>query len=257
MSNLVSITRLALLTLAVSTGLAAQEGWEGALKFGGGPTTGPAKTVTGNSGFSFAPTLEAAYHFNKTSSWVFGVGYRFLPGDIYASRTFIAPPAVVTRTATNFNAWTASVNAARAWALANPGPQEMTLRKPDAKGMEFTSLYRHTFNEDLFVQGGIRLGLYKVSVRDTGTRFNYSFTEASGTFGTPNWVNASLVTPIITTLAIETEKKTASFGLMAGIGYRLTENFSIEANAFTIRLGDPLGSTNTSLATELCFGIRF
>lgn len=221
-SNLVSITRLAILTLAVSTGLAAQEGWEGALKIGGGPTTGGAKTVTGNAGFSFAPTLEFTYHYNKTSAVALGMGYRFFPGDIYTVSS-IPTPQVAGQT------------------------YEARLRKPDAKGFELSALYRHSFNEDLYVQGGLRLGLYKVNFRDTGSRITYGTVPPS----------TAVVPTAIVTIMDDRDKKTTSFGLLAGMGYRLTENFSVEANVFTVRLGDPLGITNTSLASELSFGIRF
>lgn len=217
MSHFLSITRVALLTLSIGTGLAAQEGWEGALRIGAGPTTGPAKTVTGNAGYSFAPTLEAVYNFDKTSSVVFGAGFRFFPGDIYMVSA-IPTPQVAGQT------------------------YEARLRKPDAMGLELTSVYRHGLNEDIYIQGGIRLGLYKVSFRDTGSRITYS---------------APSVPSQIETIQVELVKKTTSFGLTAGVGYRLTENFSVEANVFTVRLGDPLGITNTSLASELSFGFRF
>jgi opacity protein-like surface antigen len=119
---------------------------------------------------------------------------------------------------------------------------EARVRKPDGKGFEITSLYRHGFSEDLFVHGGLRLGLYKINYRDTGSRITYS---------------APATPSAIVTIQDDREKKTVSFGLMAGIGYRLTEKFSLEANVFTVRLGDPVGYTSTSLASELCFGIRF
>lgn len=217
MSNLVSITRLAALALVLSVGLSAQEGWTGALKFGGGPTTGKAKTLTGDAGYSFSPQVEASYSMDKASAIVLGAGYRFFPGDITTIST-IPTPQVGGQT------------------------YEARLRKPDAKGLEVSALYRHTFENSMFLQGGLRLGLYKMTFRDTGSRITYS---------APSTPSA------IVTIAEEREKKTTSFGLLAGIGYQLTQNFSVELNAFTVRLGDPLGGTSASLATEVNFGIRF
>jgi len=197
-------------------GLSAQEGWEGSLKIGAGPTTGPAKTLTGKAGFSFAPTVEAIYNFNKTSAVVLGGGYRFFPGDMYEVSAIPTPRVA--------------------------GTYEARLRKPDAKGLELTALYRHSFENELYLQGGLRLGLYKVTLRDTGSRITYS---------------APTTPSAIVTISDEFVKKTTSFGLQAGVGYHLTENFSVEANVFTVRLGDPLGITNTSVASELSFGFRF
>ena len=221
MSNLASVSRLALLALVASTGLAAQEGWNGSLKLGAGPTNSGAKTVMGNAGYSFAPQVELAYGFNKKQSLVLGLGFRFFPGDI-ATVSYIPGARPVTTTPTAY---------------------EARLRKPDAKGTEFTALYRQTMGSDFFVQGGMRLGLYKVNFRDTGSRITYA-------------TNGTTITNI-DTIMDDVDKKTVSFGLMAGFGYRLTENFSLEANVFTVRLGDPLGSTSTSLVSEIAFGIRF
>ena len=180
----------------------------------------------GNAGYSFAPEVEYAYNFNKSQAVVLGLGYRFFPGEI--STVSFIPTAAATVPATP---------------PRPAGTYEARLRKPDAKGAEVTALYRQTFGSDFFVQGGLRLGFYSVNFRDTGSRITYA---ANGT-----------TTTAIETIADDLTKKTTSIGLMAGCGYRLTDMFSVEANAFTVRLGSPLGNTATSVATEIAFGIRF
>ncbi|MCE1228094.1 MAG: hypothetical protein LWX11_01180 [Firmicutes bacterium] len=207
--------------LAAAIGLSAQEeGWSGALKFGGGPVSGSAKAVTGDAAFSFSPQFEATYSFNKSSAWVFGAGYRFFPGD-QTMISYIPTPQVAGQT------------------------YEARIRKPEAKGLELTSLYRHTFGESFFVQGGLRIGLYKTTFRDTGSRVTYTL------------VSNRITPTTVVTIQDEFEKKTTSVGLLAGLGYQLNRNFSVEVNAFTVRLGNPLAGTNTSVASEVNFGIRF
>ena len=219
MAKLSSITRLALFTLAIGTGLMAQSPWSTGFKIGGGPTASSVKTLMGDAGFSFAGTFELGYQLDKNSSLVFGAGYRFFPGD-FKTVSFIPSTAATVA-----------------------GTYEARVRKPEAKGFELTAAYRMNLNEDLFVQGGVRLGINKVTFTDTGSSVTYA--------GTP--VVRTLVVPIATM----TEKKTTSFGLLAGIGYRFGSAFTVEGNAFTVRLGDPLGDTRTAVATELTFGIRF
>ena len=256
MSYLASASRLLLLTLVAGTSLVAQEGWVGSLKLNAGPTMGPAKALMGQAGYSFAPEIELAYHYSKTDAVVFGVGYRFFPGDLSAASYIPAPPPASTFITTGTS------NAARVViqnyvAASVAAPYEARLRKPDAKGLELTSLYRHNYTPDLFVQGGLRLGLYKVNVRDTGSRITYMELATPGTGANLGKTNYSATPSSIVTIMDDLDKKTTSLGLMAGIGYRLTTNFSLEANVFTVRLGDPRGLTHTSVATELGFGIRF
>lgn len=215
MSTLASISRLALIAVTACTGLKAQEGWAGSLKLGGGPTTGPAKTLMGDAGDSFGAEVEFAYRYGKRQTLVLGLGMRFIPGDLATVSSIPTPRA--------------------------DGTYEARIRKPDAKGPELTALYRHDLTGTLFVQGGLRLGLYKVNVRDTGSRITY-------TGGAPS---------AIVTIMDDLDKKTTSIGAVAGLGYRITDIFSVEANVFTLRLGDPRGLTTTSAASELRFGIRF
>jgi opacity protein-like surface antigen len=236
-------------------GLAAQEGWVGSLKFGGGPTTGAAKTLMGNAGYSFAPTLEFAYHYSKTDAFVLGAGLRFFPGDISTASYIPAAPSPTT----SGYITTGTTNAARTANLAYiaGGPYEARLRKPDTKGLELTGMYRHDYNPDLYVQAGLRLGLYKVNVRDTGTQITYTESAIAGTGVNLGRTNYGVTPSSIVTIMDDLDKKTTSLGVIAGLGYQLTEYFSIEANVFTVRLGDPRGVTTTSVASEVCFGIRF
>jgi len=78
-------------------------------------------------------------------------------------------------------------------------------------------------------------------VRDTGSRITY-------TGGAPT---------AIVTIMDDLDKKTASFGAVAGLGYQISDYFSVEGNIGTVRLGNPRGLTSTSAATEIRFGIRF
>ncbi|BDU72541.1 hypothetical protein [Mesoterricola silvestris] len=198
-----------------ATALQAQEGWVGSLKFGGGPTTGSAKTLMGNAGYGFGAEVEFAYRYAKDQAMVLGLGYRFFPGDLATVSSIPTPRP--------------------------DGTYEARITKPDAKGPEVTALYRRDLVPELYVQAGLRLGLYKVNVRDTGSRITY-------TGGAPS---------SIVTIMDDLDKKTTSIGAVAGLGWRITGIFSVEANVFTVRLGDPRGGTGTSAASEIRFGIRF
>jgi opacity protein-like surface antigen len=218
-AKLSSITRLALFTLAIGTSLLAQSPWSTGFKMGGGPTASGVKSLLGDAGYSMGGAFELGYQLDKNSSLVFDAGYRFYPGDF---KTVSYIPATASTVA---------------------GTYEGRVRKPEAKGFEFTALYRRDLFEDVYAQGGIRLGLNKVTFTDTGSSVTYAGTPVTRTQ--------------VVTIASMTDKKTTSFGLMAGLGYRFGSAFTMEFNAFTVRLGDPLGDTRTGVATELTFGIRF
>ena len=226
MARLASFTRLTLLCLSIGTGLAAQEGWTGAFKFGGGPTAkGNARTYLGDAGFSMGAGLEAIYTKDKDSAFVFGLAYRFYPGDGQASSDILPSPLP------NANAvYTVKVD------------------KNEARGWELSAMYRRELAfEGFYAQGGVVLSILSISESVTGSTYTYKAAPAP----------ATAPTLAITALADSKQKSSVSFQVKGGIGYRLSEIFSVEANAFTYRLAPLAGSAKTGLGSEICLGIRF
>lgn len=229
MANLSTLSRLAALTLAVGSVAAAQDPWSLSFKMGGGPSFQEVRTYCGDAGYAWGGDFEVGYQLTKSSQLAFTLGYRVLPGDF--QQLSLAPATLPTR------------------ATTGDYTLETRIRKADLQGFQLGALYRANLPwEGTYWQGGLRLGFNKSKDIDTGTTFTQTVTTA-GTAGSITAVKA---------IASQKGKTVASPGLVVGLGYRLNDTYSIEANYATLRAESATDGTKlTGSALELTFAVRF
>ena len=207
----------------------AQDHWSLAFKMGGGQTFQDAKTFTGNAGYAWGGDFELGYRLSKDTQMVYTLGYRFFPGDF--QQVSLAPATLPVQTA------------AGAYTL------DTRIRKAELEGFQLGVLYRENLTfEGYYWQAGLRVGINRAKVVDTGTSFTQTVTTAN---------TAGSITKL-QVINSQQEKKTFSPGVVVGLGYRFTDTYSLEANAYTLRAANPVsGNLLTGSAYELIFGIRF
>ncbi len=227
MTKLSILTRVAALALLAGTASQAQDPWSLNLKLGGGPTMGDIRPLLGDAGYAFGADIEIGYQLSKSSQFAFGLGYRFFPGD-FQNLSFI--PSTIP--------------------VSNPVAvtyYETRVRKAEAMGFQLNALYRANLPmENAYWQGGVRIGFNKLRQTDTGTRLT---TTGAGGSASITAVNA---------IASVDEKTVVSPGLLAGVGYRFNETYSLEVNFYQASMESPaLGKKKSGVASEFNFGIRF
>jgi hypothetical protein len=220
-ASIARLIRYSLLSCALGVGLSAQTSpWDGSFKIQMGYLDGNAAKVLNNKETlnTFGFAGEVTYRLDKSSVLAFDLGYRFFPGT---ANTMSYIPATLVANST----YTALV------------------RKDEAKGFQASALYRRAaFTEGMSWQAGLRLGRYQVTETDTGS------TVTTG------------ATPAVTridTIATVTEKNTFNVGVLAGLHYQFTDQYSGELNAFTTGIESPTSGKKNGLVVELGFGIRF
>lgn len=229
MANLSTLSRLAALALAVGTAAAAQDPWSLSFKMGGGPTFQDVRTYAGDAGYAWGGDFEVGYQLTKTSQLAFTLGYRVLPGDF--QQLSLAPATLPTRTAVGV------------YTL------ETRIRKADLQGFQLGAAYRANLPWDgFFWQGGLRVGFNRSKDIDTGTIFTQTVTTA----------NTSGAITAVKAIATQKGKTVVSPGLVVGLGYRLNDTYSVEANYYTLRAESATDGTKlTGSALELAFAVRF
>lgn len=215
--------------LAASTTASAQEGWTYGFRMGGGQTFQDLKAYTGKAGYAWGGEFEASREWGKDGRAVLTLGYRFLPGDF--QQVSLAPSTLPTR------------------AVAGTYTLETRMRKAEAEGFQLGALYRQNLPlEGCYGQAGVRLGYLRSRVVDTGTSFTQTVTTTN---------SAGSITAV-KAIASQLEDKTFSPGVLAGVGYRLSDTYSLELNAYTARILDPVsGEKRGGPAYEFLIAIKF
>lgn len=219
-------SRTALL-LCLGTALQAQDSWNLSFKMGGGPLNGDARKLTGDAGFTYSGTFEMDRKLGSDSSMVFGLGYRWFPGD-FVNVAFI-PATLPTR------------------ATVGTYYESSQVDKAEGGGVQLSALYRkEAFMEGMYWQGGLLLGFNRLQTTSTGTRLTILVTTAN-TAGSITAVDA---------IKDQDTKRTTAFGPVLGLGYRFGERYAVEANAYMTKLATS-ASSKSGAGVELVFGVRF
>lgn len=221
------LTRSALLAgITTATAFAGDISVTPEFKLALGKTNGAVTEIT-NKGLGFALTGSANIKLSETSSVIAGLGFRVLPGSQFIKENFTYSATHPTGYAPNstFRAWN---------------------QKNDGEGFEVSALYRMNF-DGLYVQGGLRVGSYKVVTRNTGTEYH------TGATGSVN----DAVGGGVSTIAYMTEKKTTSPAFVVGAGYLMAPNHAIEVNLSNLRLAGENTGTKNGLLLEFAYCMRF
>lgn len=229
------LSMASLLTLgfcALATPLHAESPWSFGLNLHGGPTMSGLKEVSGNAGYTFGFSLEAAKKLSGGDKLVTSLGYQVVPGDNNLVSKYAS-----TATATGIN----------------PTYYDMRMRKMNGSGFQAAVMYRaDVWLEGFFLQGGLQLGSIKMNERDGGTRVT-----TNGGAVTNMYSPASANILAISTIQDDHDASVFSVGPKLGAGYMLNDFAAVTFNATMFRAkGYSLGSV-TGWATEVGLNIRF
>ncbi len=222
----------ALALLMAGLGLNAQApDWTLGFRMHGGPTSGALKTAAENGGYTFGLAVEAGWKLDKQSSVIGQLGYAWLPGDNrLVSKYEKALPATG----------------------VNPTHFEMRNRKTDLGGFQLAALYRYQINEDIYLEGGLRLGFNRAVSKDNGTRIT---TNGNAVVDVTKPADANILA--IATIVEEKTTNTTSIGPVVGAGLRLTEDKFLGFSLSSLKVNTPYGGSATGMAAELSFTVRF
>lgn len=206
------------------------QGWDIATKFTTGNTSGGLGNSVALNNPNSLNTFAFGLEFTK-GNFVVGLDYQYMPGnfrlDSYIPHLTFSSSGAPT-----------SVGAA--------GTYQTIIRKPEANLYNFNFLYRYPMPEqDLYLQGGLRASMARVTETDTGSREVWSSTT---------------VLASSSAIAERREAKTTSFNPTIGVGREFTERFRGELNLTQSKMTFPSRTGNvskTGFITELSFGIKF
>jgi hypothetical protein len=211
--------------------LAAQDAPSlGAFKLGIGTLSGEAQKAL-ETGTTFSLSLESAFPLSERGALVGSLGYRQFPGG---NRLLSYIPLSVPATG------------------VNPTAYETRNRRTEAKGFELSGLYRYdVLQKELYVQAGVRLGFFKTSETDTGTRL---ITDGTAIANTGSISNTHILS--VNTIAASQEKRATSVGAVAGVGYRFLNRYAAEINFFSTKIETPSAGAKNGFAAELSFSVQ-
>lgn len=232
MARLTRMTKLLSLVVATGLSLCAQTSpWDACFKVFGGRADGAVKNDLG-MGNNFGAGAEVTYSLKKDTALVFDLGYRFFPGS-----TSVVSDIPKTVAATG----------------VNPTYYETRLRKTAVEGFQASALFRQdAFTEGMYWQAGLRMGLNRAKLTDTGTRMS---TDGTAIADMGSVSNTHILT--VNTIADVKEKKTVAIGLLAGLGMRFNDRFSGEVNVFQTKAESTAVGKKSGLVAEIAVGVRF
>jgi len=179
-------------------------------------------------GFAISAGVEYALFSNATL--VGSVGYRVLSGDQYLAKSYEVPNATNANTGYKPNTTYSALN-----------------QKHDGGGFELSCLYRMgVFVPDLYVQGGLRVGSYKLSTNNFGADIT---TGAAGTMNAADTV--------VKTISYIADTTTISPAVVLGLGYRVAPQHAFEFNLSSLSAAGEETGTKMGFAFEIGYSIRF
>lgn len=231
MARLAALPKLLSFVLVAGNILAAQEAGPFAFKMSGGPVVGQLRQLFGDAGFSFGGDLEYSQPFGKDASLVYSFGYRAFPGD---NQLISLIPLSVPATG------------------VNPTSYETRNRLVEGQGFSIGAMYRKdVWMEGVYAQGGLKIGRIKVAETDTGTQM------VTTGVAIPNTNTTTAAILAINAIASKREVTSTSVGLTVGLGYRISDKYSIEVNATQVKAKSQSTGSKSGVTADLAFSVRF
>ena len=219
-----------MLSVTVAAQDAGQSKFQPEFKFSAAYNNGELATDVLRKHIGFVISAGVEYALFPNATLVGSVGYRVLSGDQYLAKSYEI------------------VNNASPYTGYKPNTTYEALnQKHDGGGFELSCMYRMSvLVPELYVQGGLRVGSYKLLTNNYGAEIT---TDQNGAM---NGTNTA-----IKTISYIADTNTISPAVVLGLGYRVAPQHAFEFNVSSLSAAGEETGSKMGFAFEIGYSIRF